>query len=69
MFMPAKTGDTPGELVPGEDDAPERQCVFCDRAWGVFGVVLGVVFLFIGIDVLTGSKLSTMLSGTQEVTE
>lgn len=67
--MPAKTGDTPGELVPGEADVPERQCVFCDRAWGVFGLLIGAMFLYIGIDMLTGSRLSTMLSGTREVTE
>lgn len=64
MFKPANTGDTPGELVPGEDDAP-RKCVLCDRALAVFGILLGAVFLYISIDILTGQKLTGLLSGAR----
>lgn len=41
----------------------ERKCVLCDRVWALFGIAIGVVFLYMSIDILTGSKLTSALSG------
>ena len=47
----------------------ERQCVLCDRVWALFGIAVGVVFLYMSIDILTGSKLTSMISGYVEASE
>lgn len=44
----------------------EKECVMCEKALAVFGILLGAAILFIAIDVLTGSKLSSMISGSVE---
>ena len=54
-----------GEIVEIKDDG-EKKCVLCDKVWGVFGLLLGGVFLFISIDVLFGGVLSNMISNRRE---
>lgn len=45
-------------------EAPEaKECVWCDRAFAVFGICMGLVFLYISVDILMGSRVSTALSG------
>lgn len=52
--------------MDSQDDATpvegERKCVLCDRVWALFGIAIGVVFLYMSIDILTGSKLTSALS-------
>ena len=58
--------DYNGRSTVGMDSSEEvepSKCVFCDRMLAVFGVALGLVFLYISIDILTGQKLTGMLSG------
>lgn len=47
----------------------KRECVLCDRVWALFGVALGLVFIFISADILSGSALSTMLGGKRREIE
>lgn len=59
--------DYQGRSTVGMDseEVEPRKCVFCDRMLAVFGVALGLVFLYISIDILTGQKLTGMLSGSR----
>jgi len=45
----------------------ERKCVLCDRVWALFGIAVGIVFLYMSIDILTGSKLTSALNRSAEV--
>jgi hypothetical protein len=53
--------DSQDEVSPVEGDEV-RKCVLCDRVWALFGIAVGVVFLYMSIDILTGSKLTSALS-------
>lgn len=47
---------------PIEEPAEEqKECVLCGRALAGIGVVLGLVFLYMSIDVLTNGKLTQVL--------
>jgi Na+/citrate or Na+/malate symporter len=48
-----------------EPDEP-RKCRMCEIVGGIFGITLGVVFLFISIDILSGGMLSGLISGGKE---
>jgi hypothetical protein len=39
-----------------------KQCRACDRAWGAFGIVMGLVVLAIGLDLMTGGALTRAAS-------
>lgn len=45
-----------------------KECKFCDKVWAAFGVALGVVFLYVSVDLMTGGRLTGMLSRRAEVT-
>jgi hypothetical protein len=51
-----------------EEDEP-RQCVFCERVWGLVGLAAGAVILYIGADLVTGGALTRMLFRTVEVSD
>ena len=46
-----------------EPEETKTECRLCEQVGGLFGILLGAVILFIGIDVLTGGSLSTLISG------
>lgn len=49
-----------------EISEPEvKECVWCDRAFALFGICMGLVFLYISVDILMGSRVSTALSGSR----
>lgn len=52
-----------------EENETKKTCFFCDKSLAIFGIVLGVAFLFMSIDVLTGSALSSMISGGKADTD
>lgn len=41
-----------------------KECKFCDKVWAGFGMLLGVVFVYVSIDLLTNGRISGMLSRT-----
>lgn len=43
---------------------PEGKGICVAKVLGVFGIVIGLAFLFVAVDVLTDSKLSTAITGT-----
>lgn len=47
----------------------KEECVLCNNALAAFGVLLGLVFLFISIDLLTGNAISSFISGNREEAE
>jgi len=47
-------------------DEEKKKCVLCDRIWGLFGIALGIVFLYISFDVLTDGRITTALSRRKE---
>lgn len=53
------------DIMPTEE--PKR-CVMCERVSGIFGILLGAIVLFIGIDILTNGAISGLISGRAEVT-
>lgn len=53
----------PAEHTTLPAETEKKKCTLCERLGGVFGVLLGGILLFISIDVLTGGKLSTLISG------
>lgn len=44
---------------------PGVPCRPCERIWGLFGVAAGLVLLYMGLDLLSGGSLSSVLSGAQ----
>ena len=48
--------------MDSQADPEERKCVLCDRVWALFGIAVGLVFLYMSVDILTGSKLTSMLN-------
>jgi len=55
------------EIMPTEE--PKKRCVMCERASGIFGLLLGSIILFIAIDTLTGGKIAAMISGRVEAND
>jgi len=55
------------EIAP--DVTPPKRCIMCERVSGIFGLLLGGIILFIAVDVLSGGKLSNLISGPREVTD
>lgn len=60
----------PDEIIISKSDAPwieepevKKDCVLCNTVWGVFGVLIGIAFVFIGADLLTGGFISSLISG------
>lgn len=54
-----------GNIPASETSEPEvKECVWCDRAFAIFGICMGLVFLYISVDILMGSRVSTALSGS-----
>jgi hypothetical protein len=45
------------------DQAGTGPCRPCEIAWGSFGVIAGLVLLFIGADLLTGGAITRAISG------
>jgi hypothetical protein len=39
----------------------EKECIWCERSLAIFGILLGAVILFISLDVLTESRLSSLI--------
>lgn len=39
-----------------------KECKFCDKVWAGFGMLLGVVFVYVSIDLLTNGRISGMLT-------
>jgi hypothetical protein len=44
-----------------ETPEPAKECVLCGRALAGLGVLIGLVFLYMSIDVLTDGKLTQLL--------
>lgn len=58
----------PDEIEPTETN--KKKCFICgDNLWGLFGVALGAVFLFIGIDVLRRSRIEKAVQAGDEGSE
>lgn len=45
------------------EEIESKKCAMCDKALAIFGLALGVVFLYISIDLLAGGKVTAMLGG------
>lgn len=41
----------------------KKECKFCERVWAAFGVALGLAFVYISVDLLTGGRLTGLWSG------
>ena len=50
------------EIVSAPETPEVKECVWCDRAFGIFGLVLGLAILYISVDVLLSGKVTTVLS-------
>jgi hypothetical protein len=40
----------------------DGECVMCDRALAVFGILVGLVFIYISVDILTDGRITSALS-------
>ena len=40
----------------------EKECLWCDRAWALLGLVAGVGIAFMAVDLLTGGMLTKGLT-------
>jgi hypothetical protein len=47
----------------------ERECVLCDKVWGVIGVVFALACLAISVDLLSGGRISAMVPTRGELTD
>lgn len=46
-----------------------KPCRPCEAAWGVIGILAGIVLLYMGADLLTGGALTAAISGRQAADE
>lgn len=44
------------------EDSSTEDCVMCGKVLGVVGLVISAVFFYISVDVLSGGKLTAMLT-------
>lgn len=44
------------------DEEPKKECVLCQRVMALVGVALGIVFVYISVDLLSGGKLTGLWS-------
>ena len=42
-----------------------RECALCDTAWGAFAVVVALALGYIGLDLLTGGRVTGALFRTE----
>ena len=54
--------DDDDDILTG-DVEEKTGCVMCEKVGAIFGIILGTALLFVGIDLLTGGYLSSMISG------
>lgn len=47
----------------------KKECKFCERVWAAFGIALGLVFLYISVDIATGGRVTSTLTRSREVTD
>ncbi len=43
-------------------DEEKKECKLCQNVWAVFGIGLGLVFLYISVDLITGGGLTGLWS-------
>lgn len=51
--------ETETETEPVET---RKDCKWCDRAWGINGLLLGAIFTYAGLDLLTGGGLTRYIT-------
>lgn len=44
-------------------DEEKQECKLCERVWAAFGMALGLAFVYISVDLLTGGRLTGLWSG------
>lgn len=49
------------------EETPKKECTFCEKFGAVFGMAIGIVFVFVSIDLISGGRLSGLIS-KKEVT-
>lgn len=59
-------------LFGNSDDESKKDCALCDvtdKLLAGLGLAIGVVFVYISIDILTGGRLTSALSRTPRMVE
>jgi hypothetical protein len=59
--MDGMEDETPEENATGVD---RKECVLCEKIAAVVGLFLGGFIAFIGVDLLTGGRLTRLIGGT-----
>lgn len=52
-----------------QDLETKKPCLLCDKALPTFGLALGLVFVAISLDLLTGGFISRLIGGRSKVIE
>jgi len=51
------------------EEPEKKECKLCETAFAVFGLILGALFLYVSIDLLTGQRVSKVLMGGSKIIE
>jgi hypothetical protein len=52
-----------------QEEQPVRECRKCDLAWGIGGVIFGVLLLALGADLITRGALTRALTGAPKLAD
>jgi hypothetical protein len=58
----AELAELDAQLEAQDEVGPEiKRCTACEKGMAIFGLALGLMFVFISVDVLTGGRLTGFL--------